>query len=44
MKQDFDFEALLANIQDIANKIVKLVFDILAVFGIEGEESPVQPK
>ena len=38
------FDEIVATFEDIFNKIVKLVFDILAVFGIEGEESPVQPK
>ncbi len=41
---DFNFDSIVATIEDLFNKIVKLVFDILAVFGIEGEESPVQPK
>ena len=40
---NFDFETIVANIEDLFNKIVKLVFDILAVFGITAEESPVQP-
>lgn len=39
-----DFETILANIEELYNKIVKLIFDILAEFGISGEESPVQPK
>lgn len=39
-----NFEAIVATIEDLFNKIVKLVFDILAEFGISGEASPVQPK
>lgn len=39
-----NFEAIVATIEELFNKIVKLVFDILAEFGISGEESPVQPK
>ena len=31
-------------ITDLFNKIVKLVFDILAVFGIDAGKSPVQPE
>lgn len=39
-----NFDAIVATIEDLFNKIVKLIFDILAVFGIEGENSPVQPE
>ena len=39
-----NFDAIMATIEEIYNKIVKLVFDILKEFGISGEESPVQPK
>ena len=39
-----NFDAIVATIEDLFNKIVKLIFDILAVFGIEGEKSPIQPK
>ena len=38
-----DFNSIVAKIEELYNKIVKLVFDILAQFGISGEESPVQP-